>query len=105
MKLVFVGGHQAIIDSLTPGVCAVSHASAWATISAEHPEILIIDCKEPNVGFHLSEEIRRGQWDADPYILLLLYSRADISKATEAGCDDFLIAPFDTAEFQGKLTC
>jgi sigma-B regulation protein RsbU (phosphoserine phosphatase) len=56
-------------------------------------------------GLELCRRIRRTPVSANMYVLLLTArdSRADIVAGLEAGADEYLVKPFDTAELRARV--
>jgi DNA-binding response OmpR family regulator len=81
--------------------------SAWAALNAgTPPSLAIVDWMMPGVdGLELCRRIRKSPACAQMYVILLTArdSRADIVAGLEAGADDYLVKPFDSAELGARV--
>jgi two-component system, cell cycle response regulator len=75
-------------------------------LSPDSPKLAILDWLMPGVdGIQLCREIRRSKPEPYTYILLLTGKRNknDVIRGLEAGADDYITKPFDSAELKVRL--
>ena len=89
---------------------AVDGAEALDMISQpDSPRLLVLDRTMPHVdGVDVCRAIRQRALEPDVYIILLTSKgeREEIVEGFEAGADDYMTKPFDTAELKARVrTC
>lgn len=94
---------EIIAEFLEENNCAVTVASdgqeAMDRIYEERFDILLLDVKVPYInGFDLLSKVRAEGNETPAIFLTSLNSMDDLSKAFEAGCDDYLKKPFELRE-------
>ena len=70
------------------------------------PDFVLLDVMLPyKDGFQLIAEIRKKTgWEKTPVVMLTAKGQgADISRALEAGADDYIVKPFQPAELMARL--
>ena len=83
--------------------------SAWEYLkenSDDPPELAVLDVMMPNLdGFSVLERMREEEeFDGVQVVILTSRSREeDVSRALEAGADDFIAKPFSPKELVGKI--
>ena len=80
--------------------------SAWDLTRTQAPQLAIIDWVMPTLdGPDLCRRIRQDPNHAHMHLILLSSrgSREDIVAGLNAGADDYLVKPFDTAELRARL--
>jgi DNA-binding response OmpR family regulator len=94
---------EIIAEYLEENGCDVTHASdgqeAMDKIYEERFDLLLLDVKVPFMnGFDLLSKIRKDGNETPAIFLTSLNSIDDLSRAFEAGCDDYLKKPFELKE-------
>lgn len=86
---------------------AINGEDAWKILAEPNPpQLLILDWLMPKLdGITLCARIRK-ELNFHPYIILLtqVTGTANIVKGLEAGADEFLSKPFNTAELKSRLS-
>jgi CheY-like chemotaxis protein len=78
---------------------AIDGASALAALRLYRPALVFTDVHLPDIdGLELTRLIKREPENADTIVVALTASvmAADESRALAAGCDGFIVKPFDT---------
>ncbi len=94
---------EIIAEYLEENGCDVTHVrdgqEAMDKIYEERFDLLLLDVKVPFMnGFDLLSKIRKDGNETPAIFLTSLNSIDDLSKAFEAGCDDYLKKPFELKE-------
>lgn len=94
---------EIIVEYLEENGCDVTLASdgqeAMDKIYEERFDLLLLDVKVPFMnGFDLLSKIRKDGNETPAIFLTSLNSIDDLSRAFEAGCDDYLKKPFELKE-------
>ncbi len=88
-------------------VCAADGDEAWQLLQrGDGPSLLVLDRMMPGrSGLDLCREIRAAQTTITPYIILLtgLGDKEDIVEGFEAGADDYVTKPFNSAELRARI--
>lgn len=74
--------------------------------NAQHVDLILTDWNMPvKTGLELVQEIKDGHVERNPPILMITTNNQQeaIVAAIEAGCDDFLMKPFDREDLHLKL--
>ena len=83
-------------------------SDAWAILQSEDsPPLAILDWMMPEMnGPELCQALRAQTPARSTYLMLLTSKgkREDIVKGLEAGADDYIIKPFDTAELRARVS-
>jgi two-component system cell cycle response regulator len=86
---------------------AVDGAQALEMIGRpDSPRLLVLDRTMPHVdGLDVCRAIRKSATQPDVYIILLTgkSERQEIAEGFEAGADDYMTKPFDSAELQARV--
>ena len=89
-------------------VCAEDGDEAWRLLQAEDaPRLLVLDRMMPGLsGLDLCSQIRARETSVLPcYIILLtgLVDKEDIVAGFDAGADDYVTKPFNSAELRARI--
>ena len=88
-------------------VCAADGDAAWDILQQEDaPRLLVLDRMMPGrSGLDLCREIREIERAIVPYIILLtgLGDKENIVEGFEAGADDYVTKPFNSAELRARI--
>ena len=85
---------------------ASSAETAMALIRQEPPDMILLDLILPGVdGMEICRRVRANQATAEvPIIIITAKSDArDRQKALDAGADDYMLKPADTAELKSRI--
>ena len=112
MKVLVVDDEEAVRVALERALVAhgfvVSLAedgfAARAAVTAEHPDIILLDVTMPGMdGLRLCRQLREAG-DETPVIVLTARTRvADRVEGLDAGADDYLVKPFALAELLARM--
>jgi DNA-binding response OmpR family regulator len=72
-----------------------------------HPDLVLLDIMMPKIsGFEVCKRLKADPQTADIVVLMVtaLDQHSDIDRAVEAGTDDFLTKPINTAELLLRIT-
>jgi two-component system OmpR family response regulator len=77
----------------------------WAALSAEPPDIVVLDVTLPGEnGLALCRDLRAGQWRTMPILMLTaLGDETDRVVGLEVGADDYLVKPFAVRELLARI--
>ena len=85
----------------------VNGAEAWESMKQpDAPRLAILDWMMPEMdGIEVCRRIRSMKTDQPPYLLMLTTKgfKVDIVEGLEAGADDYLSKPYDTAELLARI--
>ena len=88
-------------------VCAVDGDEAWRMLQQEDaPSLLLLDWMMPGkTGLELCRQVRARETAMVPYIILLtgLGNKEDIVAGFDAGADDYVTKPFNSAELRARI--
>lgn len=88
-------------------VRAANGIDAWRVLdSAGAPKLAILDAMMPGMdGFQIAAKVRQKDEPCPPYLIILsaLDARDDVIKALEAGANDFVKKPADSAELRARM--
>jgi signal transduction histidine kinase len=88
-------------------IMAEDGEQAWEILQRDNaPELLLLDWEMPNLsGVELCQRIRKNE-KGDPSFIILLTSRtsiSDIVTGLEAGSNEYIAKPIDSAELEARL--
>jgi CheY-like chemotaxis protein len=79
----------------------------WEMVVGHHPDLILMDLRLPGEtsGFDLIRRVKgHPEYSRIPVVVLTAYGFEEVEqKATEAGCDDFLIKPADIRQIRMTL--
>lgn len=85
----------------------VDGGAAWAAIQRpDCPDLLILDWMMPGIdGVELCQRVRALEREVPPFIILLtaLDRKGDVVKGLEAGANDYVTKPFNSAELRARV--
>ena len=88
-------------------MCASDGDEAWQMLQQENaPSLLLLDWMMPGkTGLDLCRQVRARETSMVPYIILLtgLGNKEDILAGFEAGADDYVTKPFNSAELRARI--
>lgn len=88
-------------------VMAEDGQEAWEILSEEeYPPLILLDWEMPRMsGLEVCKKIRARNEENPPYVLLLTARKEtdDIVEGLEAGANDYVSKPFETAELEARL--
>ena len=88
-------------------VLAEDGQQAWDVLNDDDaPSLALLDWEMPYLdGLEICRRVRAVDQKDQPYILLLTghHDPVDIAKGLEAGADDYVVKPFDSADLQTRL--
>jgi two-component system sensor histidine kinase/response regulator len=97
---------QSVLKTYTPDIHIVKNGLEAVDFCQKHPELslLLMDIKMPEMnGYEATRQIRKFCKDL-PIIAITAYAmQSDELKAINAGCDDYIAKPVDSAKLLGKL--
>lgn len=80
--------------------------SAWATMEACRPELIVLDIRMPGLtGLDLLRDIRDSEWGrSTPVLVMTGQGRVDrLIMARNAGATDYLLKPFPVERFIDRV--
>lgn len=80
--------------------------SAWATMSACNPDLIVLDIRMPGLtGLDLLRDIRDSDWGrSTPVLMMTGQGRVDrLMMARNAGATDYLLKPFPVERFMARV--
>lgn len=75
-------------------------------VEAENPDLILLDIMMPKLsGYEVCQQLKENPATSPIPILVVtaLYEQGDIEKAVNAGCDDFLSKPINSAELKIRV--
>jgi CheY-like chemotaxis protein len=76
------------------------------TVAESQPDLILLDIMMPRLsGYEVCQQLKQDKQTRDIPILMVtaLAEKADIEKAVEAGCDDFLSKPVNSLELKTRV--
>lgn len=112
MRILLVEDNAALADGLVQILSGAGHAvdhmddgaSAEALIAAERFDLVVLDLNLPQMDG--LEVLRRMRQRRDPAAVLILTARGSPEervRGLDLGADDYLVKPFDIAEFEARV--
>jgi CheY-like chemotaxis protein len=88
-------------------VCAADGTEAWGILQREDaPSLMVLDRMMPGKsGLDLCRDLRATETAITPYIILLtgLGEKENIVEGFDAGADDYVTKPFNSAELRARI--
>jgi len=88
-------------------LCAHNSKEAMEKIESFKPDMVVLDGMLPGMdGFELCRKIREQEEAFTRTKIIMLTPRAqshDVKKSFEAGCDDYVVKPFEPKEFEKRI--
>jgi len=86
-------------------VSAASGEEALESVSAERPDLVLLDVVMPGMdGYEVCRRLRADEQTALlPVVMITASAQEERIKAIEAGADDFITKPFDQAELLARM--
>ena len=112
MRILLTEDNVALADGLSAILRGTGHAvdvvhdgaSANAVIAAEHFDLVILDLNLPEMdGLDVLRNMRARQSKAAVLILTARGTPEERVRGLDLGADDYLIKPFDIAEFEARV--
>ena len=98
---------QAAVEDRGHEVLAVEDgAAAWATFESEHPSLVIVNWRMPELdGLEVCRRIRSSPWARDTFVVVVTgrVEGDDVVNALNAGADDYLFKPFTPSSITARL--
>ena len=85
---------------------AIDETTAFAQLHEHSPDLVLMDIQLPNVsGLEITRKIRSNTALKQPKIIAVsaFVYKADVDKALQAGCDDYIAKPISIAPFFQKI--
>lgn len=103
---------RALMAILLDGLCLVETAAdgleGLDLVRRVHPDLVVLDLLMPKMhGFEVCRRIRADAALADTKVLISSsksYHNDVRTAVEETGADDYIVKPFDVAEFQRRVT-
>jgi CheY-like chemotaxis protein len=76
------------------------------SVAESQPDLILLDIMMPRLsGYEVCQQLKQDKQTRDIPILMVtaLAEKADIEKAVEAGCDDFLSKPVNSLELKTRV--
>lgn len=84
--------------------CARSGAEAIKEIKRKRPDIVLLDLNLPDMsGLEVARKLRNNQRTKSIPILAMSGSAIEKKTCLEAGCNDFILKPFETSQLLAQL--